>query len=60
MLGIVAIVIGLFSAGSLGCLGAIAGIIGIITGIQGKRIRNSKDLQKPRLCVQLLEQFYAY
>lgn len=46
VLGIVAIVIGLFSAGSLGWLGAIAGIIGIITGIQGKKDPEQQGLAK--------------
>lgn len=46
VLGIIAIVIGLFSAGSLGWLGAIAGIIGIITGVQGKKDPEHKDLAK--------------
>lgn len=41
VLGIIALVIGLFSAGTLGWLGAILAIIGIILGALGK-----KDPQK--------------
>lgn len=37
VLGIIAIVIGLFTAGSLGWLGAIIAIIGIVLGALGKK-----------------------
>lgn len=37
VLGIISIIIGLFSGGGLGWLGAVAGIIGIILGVQGKK-----------------------
>lgn len=37
VLGIIAIIIGIFSAGSLGWAGAIMGIIGIILGALGKK-----------------------
>lgn len=37
VLGIISIIIGLISAGSLGWLGAIIGIIGIILGALGKK-----------------------
>lgn len=38
VLGIISIVTGLFSAGSLGWLGAIMGIIGIILGSQARKV----------------------
>ena len=38
VLGIISIVIGVFSAGALGWIGAIFGIICIIVGVQGKKI----------------------
>lgn len=37
VLGIIAIVIGVFSAGALGWAGAIMGIIGIVLGAIGKK-----------------------
>ena len=37
VLGIISIVFGVFTAGSLGWLGAIIGILGIIFGIMGKK-----------------------
>lgn len=37
VLGIIAIVIGVFSAGALGWVGAICGIIGIILGAAAKK-----------------------
>lgn len=37
VLGIIAIIIGIFSAGSLGWAGAIMGIIGIILGALGRK-----------------------
>lgn len=37
VLGIISIIIGLFSAGSLGWCGAILGIIGIVLGAFGKK-----------------------
>lgn len=37
VLGIIAIVIGVFSAGTLGWIGAILGIIGIILGALGRK-----------------------
>lgn len=44
VLGILSIVIGLFSAGSLGWLGAILGVVGIILGVQGKKDESKKGL----------------
>lgn len=44
VLGIISIVIGLFSGGGLGWLGAIMGVIGIILGAQGKKIQEQKGL----------------
>ncbi|MCM1065745.1 MAG: hypothetical protein NC420_15025 [Eubacterium sp.] len=44
VLGIIAIVIGLFSAGSLGWAGAIMGIIGIALGAVGRK--NAPDDKK--------------
>ncbi len=44
VLGIISIVIGLFSAGSLGWLGAILGIIGIIMGAQAKKVPDQSGL----------------
>lgn len=44
VLGIISIVIGLFSGGGLGWLGAIAGIIGIILGVQGKKVPEQKGI----------------
>ena len=41
VLGILSLVIGIFSAGSLGSLGGILGIVGIILGALGR-----KDLEK--------------
>ena len=37
VLGIISIVIGVFSAGSLGWAGAILGIVGIILGVLGRK-----------------------
>ena len=44
VLGIVSIVVGLFSGGGLGWLGAIAGIIGIILGVNGKKNEEQKNI----------------
>ena len=44
VLGIISIVIGVFSAGSLGWLGAIIGIIGIVFAIQGKKITDQTGM----------------
>lgn len=44
ILGIIAILIGLVSAGLLGWLGAIIGIIGIILGALGRRNPEGKGL----------------
>ena len=44
VLGIISIVIGVFSAGSLGWFGAILGIVGIILGVQGKKDESRKGL----------------
>lgn len=44
ILGIIAILIGLVSAGLLGWLGAIVGIIGIILGALGRRNPEGKGL----------------
>lgn len=44
VLGIVSIVIGLFSGGGLGWLGAIAGILGIILGVQAKKNPEQKGI----------------
>lgn len=44
VLGIVSIVIGLFSGGGLGWLGAIAGILGIILGVQAKNNPEQKGI----------------
>lgn len=44
VLGIISIIIGLFSGGGLGWLGAILGIIGIIMGSQGKKRQEEKGI----------------
>lgn len=44
VLGIISIIVGLFSGGGLGWLGAILGIIGIIFGVQGKRETEQKSI----------------
>lgn len=44
VLGIISIVVGLFSAGGLGWLGGIIGIIGIILGVQGKKVPDQKSM----------------
>lgn len=44
VLGIIAIVIGVFSAGALGWAGAIMGVIGIVLGALGKK--NAPDEKK--------------
>lgn len=44
VLGIISIVIGVFSAGSLGWPGAIIGIIGIVFAIQGKKITDQTGM----------------
>lgn len=44
VLGIIAIIIGVFSAGALGWAGAIMGIIGIVLGALGKK--NAPDEKK--------------
>lgn len=44
VLGIISIIIGLFSGGGLGWLGAIAGIIGIILGVQGKKVPEQRGM----------------
>ena len=54
VLGIVAIVIGLFSAGSLGWLGAIAGIVGIILGVMGKKDPEKKGLATAGLTCSII------
>lgn len=37
VLGIIAIVIGVFSAGALGWLGGLLGIVGIVLGVLGRK-----------------------
>lgn len=44
VLGIIAIVIGVFSAGSLGWLGAIMAVIGIILGALGRKNPEKKGI----------------
>ena len=44
VLGIISMIIGLFSGGGLGWLGAIAGIIGIILGVQGKKVPEQRGM----------------
>lgn len=44
VLGIISIIIGLFSGGGLGWLGAIMGIIGIILGAQGKKVPEQRGM----------------
>lgn len=44
VLGIISIIIGLFSGGGLGWVGAIIGIIGIILGAQGKKVQEQRGI----------------
>lgn len=44
VLGIISIIIGLFSGGGLGWVGAIIGIIGIILGAQRKKVQEQRGI----------------
>lgn len=54
VLGILSLVIGVFSAGSLGWLGGIIGIIGIVLGALGKKNENQKGLATAGLVCSII------
>lgn len=54
VLGIIALVIGLFSAGSLGWLGAILAIVGIILGALGKKNPEKKGIATAGLVLSII------
>lgn len=54
VLGIIAVVIGLFSGGSLGWLGAILAIIGIILGALGKKNPEKNGLATAGLVLSII------
>lgn len=54
VLGIIAIVIGLFTAGSLGWLGAIIAIIGIVLGALGKKNPEKSGLATAGLVLSII------
>lgn len=54
VLGIIAIVIGVFSSGLLGWLGAIVGIIGIILGALGRKNAEKKGLATAGLVCSII------
>lgn len=54
VLGIIAVVIGLFSAGSLGWLGAVLAIVGIILGSLGKKNPDSQGIAKAGLVLSII------
>ena len=54
VLGILAVVIGLFSAGALGWLGAILAIIGIILGTLGKKDPEKKGIATAGLVLSII------
>lgn len=54
VLGIIAVVIGLFSGGSLGWLGAILAIIGIILGALGRKDPEKQGLATAGLVLSII------
>ncbi len=54
VLGIIAIVIGLFSAGSLGWFGAILALVGIILGAMGKKNPEKKGIANAGMIVSII------
>lgn len=54
VLGIIAVVIGLFTGGSLGWLGAILAIIGIILGALGKKNPEKNGLATAGLVLSII------
>lgn len=54
VLGILAVIIGLFSAGALGWLGAILAIVGIILGASGKKNPESKGIATAGLVLSII------
>ncbi len=54
VLGILALVIGLFSAGAFGWLGAILAIIGIILGALGKKVPEKKGIATAGLVLSII------
>lgn len=54
VLGIIAVVIGLFSAGSLGWLGAVLAIVGIILGALGKKDPEKKGIATAGLVLSII------
>ncbi len=54
VLGILAVVIGLFSAGSLGWAGAIMAIVGIILGVLGKKNTEKNGIATAGLVLSII------
>ena len=54
VLGIISLVIGLFSAGSLGWFGAILAILGIILGAVGKKNAEKKGMAQAGLVLSII------
>lgn len=54
VLGIIAVIIGLFSGGSLGWLGAILAIIGVILGALGRKNPENKGLATAGLVLSII------
>lgn len=54
VLGIISLLIGLFSAGALGWLGAIIGIIGVVLGALGRKNVEKKGLATAGLVLSIL------
>ncbi len=54
VLGILAVVIGLFSAGALGWLGAVLAIIGIVLGALGKKDPEKKGIATAGLVLSII------
>ena len=54
VLGIIAVVIGLFSAGPLGWLGAILAVIGIVLGALGRKDVEKKGISTAGLVLSII------
>lgn len=54
VLGIIAILIGIFSAGALGWVGAIVGVLGIIFGALGRKDPNKSGLATAGLVCSII------